>query len=200
MIARAAEIRRGLLGALAILKGEADAMARFDLTVDGFFKSFTAIVLAAPGYLVLVLLRLEREPVALAPLLFFLLETLGYVLGWLAFPVAAGVVLYLLRQGSRFVPLVVAANWAAVLQVAFLAAAHLVALALPLELAAPLTTVAVLSALFYQWLVVKTALEAPGGIAVGFVLLDIVVSLMVSGATDRLEAWLAAVPYSSSVE
>ncbi|MCS6878227.1 MAG: hypothetical protein N2038_06640 [Geminicoccaceae bacterium] len=198
MIASGAEIRRGIEGALAILRGEADAMSRFDLTLDGFFKSFTAMLLAAPVYALLVIQRLERRPVALAPVLLVLLEGLGYVVGWLAFPIAAGLVLHLLRQGGRFVPLVVAVNWAAVLQVALLALASLAALFLPAGPGTVVTTVAVLSALFYQWLVIKTALEAPGGIAAGFLLLDVLVSLLVSGTTDRLELWLSDPAHSSS--
>ncbi|MCS7268818.1 MAG: hypothetical protein RMJ04_07755 [Geminicoccaceae bacterium] len=198
MIASGAEIRRGIEGALAILRGEADAMSRFDLTLDGFFKSFTAMLLAAPVYALLVIQRLERRPVALAPVLLVLLEGLGYVVGWLAFPIAAGLVLHLLRQGGRFVPLVVAVNWAAVLQVALLALASLAALVLPAGPGTVVTTVAVLSALFYQWLVIKTALEAPGGIAAGFLLLDVLVSLLVSGTTDRLELWLSDPAHSSS--
>lgn len=191
MIASAAEIRAGIEGALAILKREPAAMARFDLSLDGFFKSFTAMLLAAPAYALLVLQRLAHEPIDLAGPLLFLLEALSYVVGWLAFPLAAALVLWLLGQGRRFVPLVVAGNWAALLQVGLLVAASLAALALPAETGALVTTVAVLAALFYQWLVVKTALEAPGGIAAGFVILDIASSMLVTGLVDRLESWLA---------
>ncbi|MCX8100091.1 MAG: hypothetical protein N3D77_02505 [Geminicoccaceae bacterium] len=198
MIASGAEIRAGIEGALAILKREPAAMARFDLSLDGFFKSFTAMLLAAPAYALLVLQRLAHEPVDLAGPLLFLLEALSYVLGWLAFPVAAAIVLRLLGQGRRFVPLVVAGNWAALLQVALLVGASLAALALPEATGALLTTLAVLAALFYQWLVIKTALEAPGGIAAGFVVLDIASSMLVSGLVDRFETWLAGMGAAST--
>lgn len=192
MIPSAAEIRRGLAGALAILRREPGAMALFDLTADGFFRSFAAMLVAAPAYALIVLGRISAEGSAVALPLALLVEAIGYVAGWLAFPVAAGLVLHGLGQGRRLVPLVVAGNWAAVLQVGFVLVALLLAALLPGPTGAAVTTTATLAALAYQWLVVRTALEAPGSVAAGFVLLDIVVSLLVHGATDRVLDWLAA--------
>lgn len=192
MIASAAEIRRGLAGALAILRREPAAMAAFDLTPDGFFRSFSAILVAAPAYGLIVLGRLVAEGSTVALPLALLVEAIGYVAGWLAFPVAAGLVLHGLGQGRALVPLVVAGNWAAVLQIGFVLVALLLAAVLPAPTGAAVTTTATLAALAYQWLVVRTALEAPGSVAAGFVLLDIVVSLLVHGATDRVLGWLAA--------
>ena len=62
---------------------------------------------------------------------------------------------------------------------------------LPEATGAALATAATLAALAYQWLVVKTALEAPGQVAAGFVLLDVVLSALVNSGTDRLLGWLA---------
>lgn len=191
MIATGPEIRRGLEGALAILRREPGAMASFDLSFEGFLRSFSAALLAFPAYLVLVLRGLLDEPPALAFPLLVLIETAGYLVGWLAFPLAAALVLRAMGESRRFVPLVVANNWAALLQIHFLLAVVLLAAALPEPTGAALATAATLAALAYQWLVVKTALEAPGRIAVGFVLLDVVVSILVNAGTDRLLAWLA---------
>lgn len=192
MIADRAEIRRGLAGALAILRREPGAMAMFDLTADGFFRSFTAMLVAAPAYALIVLGRIVGEGSAVALPLTLLIEAIGYVVAWLAFPIAAGLVLYGLGEGRRLVPLVVAGNWAAVLQIGFVLAALLVAAALPAATAAAVTTTATLAALAYQWLVVRTALAAPGVVAAGFVLLDVVVSMLANGATDAVLDWLAS--------
>lgn len=191
MIASAAQIRTGLAGALAILRREPAAMAGFDLSFEGFLASFTAALLSFPAYLLLVLRGLVEEGPPIALPLLLLIETGGYVLGWLAFPLAAALVLRSMGEGRRFVPLVVANNWAAVLQIHFLLAAVILSALLPHPTGAGLATAATLAALAYQWLVVRTALEAPGQVAAGFVLLDVIVSVLVNGATDRLIAWLA---------
>jgi biotin transporter BioY len=192
VIATGPEIRRGLEGALAILRREPAAMAFFDLSFEGFLRSFSAALLAFPAYLVLVLHSLPDGPATLAFPLFLLVETGGYLAGWLAFPLAAALVLRAMGESRRFVPLVVANNWAALLQIHFLLAAVLLAAVLPQPTGAVLVTGATLAALAYQWLVVKTALEAPGQVAAGFVLLDVVASMLVNAGTDRLLAWLAA--------
>lgn len=191
MIATGPEIRRGIQGAIAILRRDPGAMASFDLSFEGFLRSFSAALLAFPAYLVLVLRGLSDEPPALAFPLLLLIETAGYLVGWLAFPFAAALVLRAMRETRRFVPLVVANNWAALLQIHFLLAAVLVAAVLPPATGAALATAATLTALAYQWLVVKTALDAPGQVAAGFVFLDVVVSVLVNTGTDRLLAWLA---------
>lgn|GEM_PF-369095 len=191
MIATGPDIRRGLAGALAILRREPAAMALFDLSFEGFLRSFSAALLAFPAYLVLVLHGLPEGPLALPFPLLLLIETVGYVAGWLAFPLAAALVLRATGETRRFVPLVVANNWAALVQIHFLLAAVLSAAVLPEPTGAVLVTGATLAALAYQWLVVKTALDAPGGIAAGFLLLDVVASVLVNAGTDRLLAWLA---------
>lgn len=192
MIATGPEIRRGLEGALAILRREPAAMAFFDLSFEGFLRSFSAALLAFPAYLVLLLHGLADEPATVVFPLFLLIETGGFFVGWLAFPFAAALVLRAMGESRRFVPLVVANNWAALLQIHFLLAAVLLAAVLPQPTRAVLVTGATLAALAYQWLVVKTALEAPGQVAAGFVLLDVVASMLVNAGTDRLLAWLAA--------
>ncbi len=191
MIASLPEIRRGLDGALAILRRDPAAMGRFDLSFDGFVRSFSALPLAWPAYVLLVLRRLRAEDATLSLPLLLLVETGGYVLAWLAFLLAAALVLKLLGETRRFVPLAVANNWAAVVQIHFLLAATVLAGALDPGAGAGLETAAVLAALVYQWLVVKTALDAPGSVAVGFLLLDLLITALVGTGTDRLIAALA---------
>ena len=45
-----AEIERSLTGAWRLFLGKPDAMRQFDSSVDGFWRSFRAIVLIAPLY------------------------------------------------------------------------------------------------------------------------------------------------------
>jgi hypothetical protein len=50
-----AEIQRALQGAWLLARGDTRGMGLFDLSVEGFWRSFAAALLAAPAY-VLVLL------------------------------------------------------------------------------------------------------------------------------------------------
>ena len=53
-MASLADTKQALEGAWSIARRDPDAMSRFDLTVDGFWASFFAAVVAAPGYLLLL--------------------------------------------------------------------------------------------------------------------------------------------------
>ena len=63
-----------------------------------------------------------------------LAELVSFAVGWLAFPLAAIPLTRLLGLSARYVPLIVANNWSAVIQVALYTAVVLVGTILPTEL------------------------------------------------------------------
>jgi hypothetical protein len=179
------EIRASLRGAILLAQRDKTGMELFNLSVDGFFRSFFAAVIAAPIYAVLLAQRYTAEmPAGFSSVLFG--EIFGYVLGWVAFPVAAIFLTRLFGLGPRYVPLVVAANWAAVVQaVVFLAAAVIGGIFGPAG-ASILVLAAMMAVIFYEWFVMRTALDTTAGIAAGFVATDIALSFFVSGLSDVL--------------
>lgn len=178
------EIERALWGAWLLLRRDPAAFAQFDLSVEGFWRSFFAAVLAAPAYAVLVvdqhMLRGTDAGVgALAAS-----EVLAYGLGWVHFPLVA---LFLTRWfdlTDRYVPLIVASNWAAVLQVAFFLGVLAFSKLMPPALAAVLLTAATLAVLTYQWLVIRISLESTPGLALGFLVADMVASWIINLLID----------------
>ena len=115
-----------------------------------------------------------------------LAESLAYLAGWIAFPIAAVFLSRLLGLGGRYVPLIVAANWSSVLQITLYALVVLAGLALPRGLRTLLlfgTTVAVL---VYQWFVIRSALRTSSGIAFALVVIDVLLSMAVSRTLDGL--------------
>jgi hypothetical protein len=114
-------------------------------------------------------------------------EVIGYTLGWVAFPVAAIFLTRLLGLGARYVALIVAGNWSAVLQAALLAATALVANMFADQSAAMIRLAATAVAVAYHWFVFRTALETTGGIAFGLVVVDLLLAVLLNLATD---AWI----------
>ena len=110
------EIVSSLTGAVRLALGDTGAMSCFNRTIEGFWNSFFAAVLAAPGYLALALLSFEETPIA-DPLRVFLVESIAYVIGWVAFPLAMVYVARALGREKRYVNYIVAFNWAQVPQV-----------------------------------------------------------------------------------
>jgi len=176
-----AEIELALWGTWLLLRQDPRALECFDFTVEGFWKSFFAAVVALPFYAFLVLHELVLvQPTS--PALAVLARLVGYALDWVAFAVAAALLLRMLGLGRRFVPLVVMVNWAAVPQLALMAGAVVASLVLPDVLDPLLLVAALVAVLFYRWLVVRQALEGLGGIAFGFVVVDVLLGILV----DRL--------------
>jgi hypothetical protein len=181
-----AEIERALQGAWLLARGETRGMGLFDLSVEGFWKSFAAALLAAPAY---VLVLLEQYAVLGGPEHLagtVVAEILAYACGWLTFPVAAIVLTRLLGLGGRYVPLIVASNWGAMLQIGLYTVVVIVTLVMPREVRTFGLFAATAAVLVYQWFVIRTALETSGGIAFGFVVIDVLSSVAVTRGIDGL--------------
>ncbi len=93
---------------------------------------------------------------------------------------------YLLKLTGNYVPLIVAANWAAVIQIALFLLALALSLVAPGPIAGLLLTIATISILFYQWFVTRTALQTTGGIAFALVLVDLLLNTVINLSAERL--------------
>lgn len=185
MIPPAEEIRSSIRGALMLAQRDPAGLDQLNLTVEGFWRSFFAAVLAAPIYVLLVAQHHTWAPDASTGSI-LVGEGLGYVLGWLALPLAAIFLVRLFGLGSRYVPLVVAANWAGLVQAFVFLAAVVVANLLGAGAGSLVLLFATLGVLLYEWYVVRIALATSGMVAAGFVAADWVLSLLVNAVAGAI--------------
>jgi hypothetical protein len=186
MIPDGVEVARSLYGAWRLALLDASGMRHFNLSVEGFWRSFFAAVIVAPGYALLVVQRTLDRPEGYALGSTVVIESIAYVIAWAAFPLAAVVLTQLLGLGRHYVELIVAVNWAAVLQVAAFLAVVVLSLILPEALGALLLTIATGALMVYQWFVMRTALRTTGGVALALVLVDLLLSTVINVSADRL--------------
>ena len=153
------EVGRSVRGAAAILNRRPDALAAFDMSPAAFRRSFKAIVLTAPAYV--VQLALVRDKLGLLqdgralfddPFIAGLVG-LGHVTSFLALPLVMA--WFALRFGfaDRYIPFVVVTNWIAVIGAFVLAVPSTLMLAgieTP-QLTALFTTAFAGILLFVQW-------------------------------------------------
>lgn len=180
------EIVRSLYGAYWLARMDPRGVWLFNLTIEGFWHSFFAAVLVAPLYAVIATQELASFPEALDPGWTLLIKTGAYALAWIAFPLAALVLTRLLGLDRYYVVLVIAGNWAAVLQAAVLLGALALRLALPEALASLVLVAVTIAVLFYQWFVTRAALQTTGGIALGLVTVDLLLNVAINTSADRL--------------
>jgi hypothetical protein len=180
------EVLSALYGAYRLARFDASGMTYFCLTVEGFWRSFFAAALVAPAYAILVGMHASAGAEDLNVALLFLAEGLSYVLAWCAFPIAALVLTRLLGLDRNYVALIVAHNWSAVLQAAAFLAVLLLGLVLPDVPGRWLATLTTGALLVYQWFVIRSALQTSGGVALMLLLVDLVITSMISAGTDRV--------------
>ena len=150
----AAEIARGVQGALAFLWRDPKAPTYFDNTTEACLRSFRVMVLVAPLHVILLLVRYSDVTVVADEMEIFFVETMSYVVEWLLFPVVFHEIAR--RQGwlDRYARYIGALNWIN------LPGMMLAAVFVPLGHLAPsaiggLVSI-VLQGLFFYWFLVTT--------------------------------------------
>lgn len=174
MMVTADDVSRSLRGAADLLNRRAEGLAAFDVTEAGFWRSFGAIWLTLPSFV--VLLALERRHVGLGPETSLWFDSaaavslaLAYLATFLALPVAMIAVCRRLGLGAAYAPFVVVMNWLSAITALVLAVPGLLVV---LGWAPPaLGTILVVAfgaiLLHLQWFAVKATLGLPGSLALG---------------------------------
>ena len=169
-----------LTGAWRLARLDPGGLRYFDATLEGFWQSFQAAVIAAPIYVLLILLRVDEHPLSDDPLRALLIEAIGYVISWTAFPLVVWYVTRALNVSQRYFTYMVAYNWAVVLQVvAYLPVAVLAALGvMPSGTVTILALVVTAAVLYYQFFIARTALQVDVLPAIGLVALSFMLDLV----------------------
>lgn len=150
----AAEIARGVQGAVAFLWRDPRATTYFDNTTEACLRSFRVMVLVAPLQIILLLIRYSGVTTVADEMEIFVVETISYVVEWLLFPVIFHEIAR--RQGwlDRYARYIGALNW--INLPGMLLAVVLVPLAQLAPAAIGDLVHVVLQALFFYWFLVTT--------------------------------------------
>lgn len=179
------EMAFGVAGAFRLARFDLTGLAFLDLSAQGAARSFWAAALVAPAYIALAGLRGDMgggEPAELR----LLLEALGYVISWTAFPVILAYLMNGLGMDHRYYAFLCAYNWSAVVQMSAYLPASLIAESglLPADAAAGLMLGVILAMLFYQWFIMRITLGLSRLLSTALVLVDLVVAMAINAAID----------------
>jgi hypothetical protein len=190
------EVRRSLEGAWRLFLNRPEAMLLFDLSIEGFWRSFQAIVLIAPIYALTVIAdeqHLLNDSIAetgFSEAAFLFGRAVALLLDWVTFPILLALVARRLGIARSYPAYIVARNWSGVIASAPFGAIALLTLIglVSNEFGALLSLVAIGVALRYNYVVARTALAAGFGFAVAIVAADFIVSLLIADGVERLFA------------
>jgi hypothetical protein len=181
---------RGFAGAWQLARLDAGGFRHFDLSEVGFWKSFQAALFAAPLFVLLILLRTEEHPLSDDPLRAIFIEAIGYVIGWVAFPLVAYYLATALGKGQRYIAYIVAYNWSTALQIAAFVPVALISASgvMPGGIVVLLALAVTGGVIYYQFFIVRTALAIDLLPALGFVAIDLMLGLAIDAVESSLHA------------
>lgn len=183
----AQELSKSLVGAMRLARGDPGGIELFDDTEESFWRSFWALVFAAPLYFVLVMPPTEGAQVPASTTRYFLVEGLAYVIGWFLWPLVMVYLARLMRRSDRYFRYIIAYNWAQVVSMTFLVSLLVFSNALFGSQAMQLLGfVGMLLILLYEWFIARTALRASGMQAAGLVALNFGIAVVLQLITDPM--------------
>jgi len=173
---RWSEVAQALYGAWRLACLDPRGMAYFAQDDRAALRSFFAALLILPIYLFILLGRLTQEEMAQGlAFRILLVELIGYIASWAAFPLAMLWITRLLRREALWAEFVTVYNWAQLLEVGFaLATLTLVEFGIVPRLGIDWFVRAITA--LYEWFIAKTVLRIAGTPAAMIVLIALVIN------------------------
>lgn len=188
-----AHARRSFEAACMLAVRNEKAWDEFELTSDGFFKSFSALLLVIPLNILFDLFAVRLAEVRTVGQGGTVAQgAYGYgealfstaVLGveWLIFPLVSALLVWFLRLQSRFVPFIVAHNWGRVVtELLNLPAIALFSMGLiDHQIAMDLLFIALGLTLYFRFYIAQSALGVGWGLAIAIAVLELLVTVLFS--------------------
>ncbi|MEQ9519371.1 MAG: hypothetical protein RLN89_08015 [Parvibaculum sp.] len=185
------EIISVIIGAVKVAQRDQTALNHFDLSADGFWRSFTAILYALPFYFIFITAswRMGQEAdVTLASSLttYATSELLTYGVMWVLYPLAIAGITRATNLTQSFAPYVIVYNWSSLLIAALMVLPYIFfSLGLIGVGGASLIILFLfILALVYRWILASQILRANPLIASGVVALDVGLSILLAQLTQ----------------
>jgi hypothetical protein len=175
------EVQNALQGAFRLACLDPGGLDCFDRSPVGLWRSFRAILLCYPLFLIFLGAQLAGAGEDVDAVRTVIVDTIAYVIGWVAFPLALVPICDRLGRGEHYIDLVVAYNWSQILQYGY----SLFILGLVVGTGID-DTIASLPMYLYEWYIVRVALEIGAMPAALIVLFDFALSMSVGIVADLM--------------
>lgn len=181
------EIVRSLTGAWSLFLDRSDAMRHFDVSADGFWRSFYVIVLILPAYALIALSeqgRILADPVLAAGFdsnAFVINKSLTLVFNWIMLPVVLALAAPPLGVSRSYAAFIVARNWGTFISVSLFALMDVLFLLgiLGERVAGYMFLLTFVVVIRYDYLIARRALGVDIPFAIGVVVGDFAISLAI---------------------
>ncbi|RFC69602.1 MULTISPECIES: transporter [Mesorhizobium] len=188
-------VQSALSGAARMMFGKPDGLRRMDLSIDGFWDSFIAIPLAAPpllvGWIASTSDYLAKPGASGSQLSVVAANGVVELAAWIVPILLLGLIARPAGIADRFVPYVVATNWASVIIAWYMLPISLLRLFTPEshDLIASLSLVAFIATMVLIWRLTNGAIGKGAAVSTAVFTAMLVASI----ATVYLFAWLLGI-------
>jgi hypothetical protein len=189
------EADRALTGAWRLFLNKPDAFQFFDVSVEGFWRSFQALLLVAPAYAIAALADRITVVSALPPGtfsdgVFWSAKVVALCIDWVSFPILLAAISGFIGIGRGYVPYIALRNWATVLMtLPFAAIAILQLLGVSDDVLLLPSLVALAFSLRLTFVIARRTLGVAPDVAAGLVALDWLVSIAIVMIIDHVTGY-----------
>jgi len=180
MIPPRTEIMGSLFGAWCLIRFDPRGLNYFNHTVDGFWRSFFAAVIALPLFLTLSIIHTHGVEAGRSSSTS--IHLLRYALGWIVFPVVMVILARLLGRAGLYASYIIAVNWMAAPQWALVLAASSVGMALGGTAGDLVPMLLLVLLLCYDFFITRLALD----IGIGKTVLVVTIGVLLGVVLDAL--------------
>ena len=184
----ATEIAASIYGAWRLARRDPKGLEFFNRTLEGFWRSFFAAVVVAPGYLVIVGLTFVQRPPDAGLGRVVLVMSITYVIKWVAFPVVMYHLAPTFDRQHRYLDFIVAWNWSQVIVILALLPIGLMNFGevMPEALIGLLWLFVMILLLAYGWYIATVALQINGWLATGLLALYLFLEILIETSTNGM--------------
>ncbi|MTI17194.1 hypothetical protein E1162_08060 [Rhodobacteraceae bacterium RKSG542] len=188
------EIENALIGSWELVRGRAQGINRFDLTVDGFWRSFSVLFLLLPFYVVAVAadrklgLVLGDQEAVMSGASFYTAKMVALVMDWVTYPVVLAFLAGTIGIKSTYGPYITVRNWTTILVIVPYTVLNLLFLIgiLSGEALVFSSLLVVGWIMWFRFFIAIKIAQASFGLAVGMVVMDFFLGLVITQLVTRL--------------
>ncbi len=189
------EIRSAMTGSFLLAKRDERGLQFFDVTIDGFWRSFLVVFLIAPFYVLYALQEVEiahdiniQDSVPAASTGFVAVRVSLLGLEWAIYPVTMIYITRLMGLWPKYITYIAIYNWSSLFISLALAPAAVLYYSgvISAQMTATINLFTILFILYFRWYIARTVLDTAATTATLIVAFDLVLSLLIQGIFSRL--------------
>lgn len=174
MIAR--EILNALYGAFLLMRFDVAGRNYFNYTVTGFWRSFSAVIVALPVFLGVIYMhtRTSQDPISLE----VQQSIFRYATGWLVYPLVALVLVRVLDRMESYAAYIITNNWFGVSQWVLVGLVSMVGDAWGSELSSLVSICLLMLLVYYDFFIARLVLDLTVGRAALVVFIGVLTGMV----------------------